>query len=299
MSSQTPGDPKKTVGDGVADTITIYRPHSRHELGLFKTWVVMVRNVWGARELVWQLFKRDFVAGYKKSFIGYGWVFLSPLMGIVSWIFLQHTGMLVPGDVGIPYPAYVMIGSNMWGLFMGLYGAAAATLSAGGGLLMQVNYPHEALLFKQVANALPNYLISLVANVVVLLAFKVVPSWGIVLLPLVALPLFFLAAALGLMVSMISVVAYDVTRVVDVVMGLLMYSTPIIYSPTIGNPLVQAVNHWNPLSYLICSCRDIVIYGRLYHPTGYWIAAGLSLLAFLLAWRLFFVSEERLVERMI
>jgi ABC-type polysaccharide/polyol phosphate export permease len=57
----------------------------RHELGLFRTWAVMARNVWGARELIWQLFKRDLLAGYKKSFIGMAWLFISPLMGIVSW----------------------------------------------------------------------------------------------------------------------------------------------------------------------------------------------------------------------
>lgn len=279
--------------------ITIYRPNMRHELGLFQTWVVMSRNIWGARELVWQLFKRDFLAGYKKSFLGFAWVFISPLVGIVSWVFLQGTGILNPGDVGIPYPAYVIIGTSMWGLFMGFYSAAESTLSAGGGLLMQVNYPHEALLFKQVANHLANFLIAFGMNIVVLLAFKVVPSWGILLLPLVALPLFFLGAAMGLIISMVSVVAYDVSRLVGVGMSILMYSTPIIYSTENGSRLVQTINHWNPLTYLVCSCRDMIIYGRLYHPTGYWIAAAMALFAFLVSWRLFYVSEDKLIERMV
>jgi lipopolysaccharide transport system permease protein len=279
--------------------ITIYRPNMRHELGLFQTWVVMSRNIWHARELVWQLFKRDFTAGYKKSFLGFAWVFISPLMGIVSWVFLQGTGILNPGDVGIPYPAYVIIGTSMWGLFMGFYGAAESTLSAGGGLLMQVNYPHEALLFKQVANHLANFFIAFGMNIVVLLAFKVVPSWGILLLPLVALPLFFLGAAIGLIIAMVSVVAYDVSRLVGIGMSILMYSTPIIYSAENGSRLVQTINHWNPLTYLVCSCRDMIIYGRLYHPTGYWIAAAASLFAFLISWRLFYVSEDKLIERMV
>ena len=50
------------------DRITVYRPNMRHEHGWFECWAVMARNVWGARELIWQLFKRDFFAGYKKSF---------------------------------------------------------------------------------------------------------------------------------------------------------------------------------------------------------------------------------------
>ena len=43
----------------------------RHELGFFETWEVMSRNVWGDRELIWQLFKRDFFAAYRESVVGH------------------------------------------------------------------------------------------------------------------------------------------------------------------------------------------------------------------------------------
>lgn len=282
-----------------SSSITVYRPNMRHEMGLFRTWVVMSRNIWGARELIWQLFKRDLLAGYKKSFMGFAWLFISPLFGIISWIFLYKTGMFNPGELGIPMPAYVLLGTSAWGLFMGFYGSASSTLSAGGGLLMQVNYPHEALLFKQVANQLANYSINFLMNICVLLAFKVVPSWGILLFPLVALPMFFLGSAIGLMVALVSVVAVDLTAFIGIGMSILMYCTPVIYSPQNPSAVVQFLNHWNPLTYLVCSCRDVIVYGRLYHPTGYFISAGVALLAFLVSWRLFYVSEDKLVERMI
>lgn len=209
----------------------------------------MATNVWGARELIWQLFRRDFVGAYKKSWLGFAWFFIMPLMGIVSWVFLQKSGMLKPGDVGIPYPAYVLIGTSMYTLFKQLFG--------------------------------------------------VFPSWKAIFLPLVALPLFFFAAGIGLIASMINVVIVDVSRIIDMALTFGMYLTPVIYSDKIANPIVQTVIKWNPLTYLIGSCRDILIYGRLYKPTGYFITAGLSLLVFLFAWRLFFVSEDKLVERMI
>ena len=282
-----------------ASRITIYRSNMRHELGMFRTWVTMTRNIFGAREMIWQLFKRDFLAGYRKSFMGLAWIFIQPVLGIVSWVFLQMTGMLQPGDVGIPYPAYVLIGTSMWGLFMGFFNSSSGTLSAGVGLLMQVNYPHEALLFKQVAQQLANYIISFGMNIIVLLCFHVTPSWGIVLLPLVAFPLFLLGTAMGLIVSMMSVVAYDLTQFISIGMSMLMYSTPIIYSPNTNNAAVLLINKWNPLTYLICSCRDIVIYGRLYHPAGYFIASVICVFIFLLSWRLFYVSEDKLIERMV
>jgi ABC-type polysaccharide/polyol phosphate export permease len=279
--------------------VTVYRPNQRHDLGFFETWAVMAKNIVNSKELIWQLFKRDFFASYKKSFIGITWIFIAPIAGIISWVFLQKTGMLNPGEVGIPYPVYVLIGTSIWGLFMGFYNSANATLSAGQALVMQVNYPHEALLFKQTAQHLASFIITFVMNIAVLFAFKVMPSWGIILFPLVALPLFFLGAAIGLVTSMISIVAVDVSRIINMAMGLMMYMTPVIYSDKVNSQFAQSVIKWNPLTYLVCSARDIIIYGRLYNPVGYFICVVLCFFLFMVSWRLFFVSEDRIIERMI
>ena len=281
--------------------LTVYRPNMRHEQGWVESWAAMARNTWSARELMWQLFKRDFFAQYKKSFLGYTWAFITPIIGVLSWVFLQMTGMLKPGDVGIPYPAYVLVGTSMWGLFVGFYNSAHTTLGSGRALIQQVNYPHEALLFKQTASQLANFLISFVVNIIVLLAFRVVPSWGILLFPLVALPLFFLGAAMGLLVCMISIVAVDLDRIISIGMRFLMYTTPLIYSNRVPNELVQTVIKWNPLTYLVCSCRDVIIYGHLYEQAvgPYFLCAGVSFLLFLVSLRLFYVSEHKLIERMI
>jgi lipopolysaccharide transport system permease protein len=278
---------------------TVYRPNMRQETGWLRTWGIMGRNVWSARELIWQLFRRDFVGAYKKSFIGLVWIVLTPLIGIVTWVFLQAAGMLNPGNVGIPYGAYVLVGTSMWALFMGFFEAGSSTLQAGESLVMQVSYPHEVLLFKQTAQQVANFVIALALNLVALVCFGVTPSWGVLLLPAVALPLFFLGSAVGLVVSMVSVVAVDISRFVSIGLRFLMFATPVIYSDQIQNPIVREMVRWNPLTYLVCSCRDIVVYGALYHPKGYFLASLLSVVAFALAWRAFYVSEDKLIERMI
>lgn len=286
--------------DRITDQIiTIYRPNQRHKLGFFQTWVVMVNNIISSRELIWQLFKRDFLASYKKSFLGITWIFISPIIGIISWTFLQMTGMLQPGELGIPYPAYVLIGTSIWGLFMGFYSSTVETLTAGAGLAMQVKYSHEALLFKQTAQHLANFSISFSMNILVLLVFGIIPCWKIIFFPVVALPLFFLGAGLGLIVSMIAVVAVDINKMISLTMGLLLWITPVIYSDKVNSSLVQLLIKWNPLTYLVCSARDIIMYGKLYNTTGYIVCTALSILVFLISWRLFYVSEDKLIERMI
>ena len=278
---------------------TTYRANQRHDHGFFQTWRLMANNIATSRSLIWQLFKRDFLASYRKSFLGLTWIFISPVLGIVSWVFLQMTGMLQPGETGVPYPIYVLIGTSMWGLFMGFYESASQTLSAGRGLIFHVNYPHEALLFKQIAQFMAAFLIQFAMNLVMLAVFGVKPSLGIMLLPLVALPLFFLGGAIGLIDSMISIVAVDVHKFIGIVLGLWMWLTPVVYSDQIDQPLVQALMRWNPLTYLVCSARDVMLEGRLYHPWGYALSAGASLFVFMLSWRLFYVSEGKVIERMV
>ncbi len=291
--------------------ITVYRPNQRHEQGLIHTWTIMMRNVWQSRELIWQLFKRDFFAQYKKSFLGLTWIVLMPLFGIISWVFLQMTGVLRPGEVGIPYPAYVLIGTSMWGFFIGLYTSSSQTLEAGRSMIMQVNYPHEAMLFKEMGQQAASFTIILTLNLFVLILLRIFqpggfsiafPNAGILLFPFVILPLFFLAGAMGLIMSMVHIVAVDLSRAVTMVLGLLMYVTPVIYSAeSIENPLSQAIIKWNPLTYLVCSARDVLIYGHIYQHNylAYFISAVFSLIAFLIAWRLFYVSELTVVERII
>lgn len=279
--------------------IKVSYPNQRHDHGWIRTWGVMAGNVWESRHLIWQLFRRDLLSRYKKSFVGYAWIFLAPLVGVVRWVFMQKTGLLQAGEMEIPYPVYVLIGTTMWALFMKFFNSAKNSLRSGRSYMMKVNFAHEALLVKQLARQLTDFSIAFVLNLVVMMAFGVFPSWGIVLLPLVALPLFLLSTAVGLIISMVGTVAVDVSKFVNGGMGLLMFITPVIYADNYENEVVQAITRWNPLTYLVCSCRDMMLYGRLYRPGGYFICVGISVVAFLLAWRLFYVSEHKLVERMI
>ena len=281
------------------DQIILYEPNQRAKIGFLRTWAVMFKNILVARELIWQLFRRDFLMAYKKSFLGISWIFIAPLIGIISWVFMNSTGILNPGEVGIPYPAFVLFSSSIWGFFMGVYSAAAGTLDAGSGIIMQVKYPHEALLIKQTAQHLANFLLSLLFNIVVLVIFGVFPSWKIIFFPIAILPIFFLGAGLGLVASVISVVAIDFRRGFDTFLGLLMYITPVIYSSNVDNPLLQKVMLYNPLTYLIGDVRDMILFGRFDHPDQFIFSAIFALLVFLLSWRLFFVSEEKVIEKMI
>lgn len=293
------GEAKRFMGEDTGQkTVTVYRPNLRLETGTLKSLGLMVANIAASRELIWQLFRRDFFAGYKKLFLGIGWIVLSPIFGILSWVFMNHAGVLKPGNVGIPYPAFVLLGSSFWGLFMGFYQSSAETLNSGAGFILQVKYPHEALLAKQILQQAVNFVINLAVVLLALLLFRVTPSPLILLLPVLVLPMLFLAAGIGLLISVVGVVAQEIRRIADILLGALMFFTPIIYTAdSVGGASAKIVR-LNPLTHIVGGVRDAVVYGRIADLSAFLWTGAASLAFFLLAWRLFYVSEEKIIEKM-
>lgn len=277
--------------------VTVYESTSREKIGFFEGWLIMYRNIVDFREMIFVLFKRDFFSSYKKSFLGMTWIFISPIISVLSWVFINATGLLQPGDVGMPYPAYVLLSTTIWGLFMGFYSAAQGTISAGAGIINQVKYPHEILLVKQIAQFLANFIIAFSVNIVVLLFFGVIPSWKIIFFPIVALPLLFLGVGIGLVVSVFAIVAPEIQKVVDLAMGLLIWITPVIYSPKFNNEFIQSVIYWNPLTHLIGAVRDLIVKGTINNPNEFLLSSLLSLVVIMISWRIFFVTEDKIVEK--
>lgn len=278
---------------------TIYYPNQRHEVGLIRIWKIVAKNVIASKDLIFQLFKRDFVAQYKKSFIGLGWAFIMPIFGIASWVLMQMTGVLKPGDVGVPYPIYVLVGSSCWGLFTDFQSAAGSTLTSAGGMLHQVKFSHEAIFFKQTLLKLANFLISFIFILIGISVFGYVPKWQSIFVPLMIIPIFCYGATIGLIMAMINVVAVDISRIVNKTMQFAIYTAPIIYAPSVDNWFLQLINKWNPLTYLVCSMRDLILYGELYGTEGLMISSSIGIISFMLVWRMFYVSEDKLIERMI
>jgi ABC-type polysaccharide/polyol phosphate export permease len=183
-------------------------------------------------------------------------------------------------------------------MFAGTVTLCSQALSSSSSLILQVKFPHEALLVKQCAQQLAISLLAFVLSLVVLLVFGVMPSWKMVFLPLMLLPIFFLSAGIGLVLSVMSVVVADLERALVYALQLLLYVTPVVYTAKLSQPQLQAILDYNPLTYLIGDTRDLILFGTIAHPDRYAYAALFALGVFLFAWRLFFLSEEQIIEKL-
>jgi lipopolysaccharide transport system permease protein len=283
----------------LSSEIKEYSPYDRFTLPFWKTWGVIFRNIRDSRDLIWFLFLRDLFANYRRSFLGSSWVVISPLLNTLAWVFLNQTGFIDPGELEVPYIVYVLVGTSIWRFFISVYTDASNTLLSSKNIIAQVSYPHEVIFVQKILITLAEFGVTFVINIIVILLFGVGLSWEALYFPLVLIPLLLFGSALGLLVALLGVVIDDFKTVFNFFINMMMWITPVVYSAKLKSALVQAIIPWNPLTYLISSARDIVITGQLYETGSFLIVSGLSLVFFLIALRLFWVSENRLVERLI
>jgi lipopolysaccharide transport system permease protein len=243
------------------------------------------------------LARKDLVSEFRKSVIGSLWLLLLPLFNVVVWVALHAVGMFNPGEMEVPYFAFVLLSMAIWMFFFGYYRITNQLLTKHGKVFLQVRIPPEAILGELLLVQTVNMAIMMVITLVVLVIAGGTLSWGVLLFPLVVLPLVILGVAVGLVFAILRIVAFDIFTVLNRLVELLLFASPVVYAHRTNSEILQTILDWNPLTYLITSARDILIKGTLYEPVTYACCAAGSVLVLLLALRFYFIAHPRVLER--
>lgn len=278
------------------ENITVYCPDRFLKMGFFSVWREMFTGLCRSRELIWRLFLRDFSAKYRQTILGILWAALNPLITIGIFVYLNKSGVFNIASTNIPYPAFALVGLTVWALFSTGLTACSNSIVSAGVLVTKINFPKSSLVISSMGQAVVEFIVRIGLTIVVFLIYRISPSWTAVFLPLIAIPVFLLTLGMGFFLSLLTGVFRDTVSVVTLFSTFLLFLVPVLY-PAPDSGLFAAVNKWNPLSYLIGACRDIVFIGKLTSPAGYCGSSLFSLLIFLFFWRFFHIVEPKIIER--
>jgi len=224
--------------------------------------------------LLKELVKRDLKVKYRRSFLGYLWSLLNPLlmMCVLSFVFSNMFKSTIPN-----FPLYLICGQTLWGFFSEATNMAMFGIIHNGQLIKKVYVPQTIFPLSRVVTSFVNMSFSLIAIVIVMIFTRAAFYWTDLLFWVPLLFLFVFCCGLGMALSAFSVFFRDITHLYGVLTLAWMYATPIFYDPSVLPENVSNVLAWNPMYYYIEFFRELILYGSI--PTwNIWaICIGCSL----------------------
>lgn len=241
------------------------------------------------KPLLNELVVRDLKIKYRRSFLGYLWSLLNPLMmmTIMTMVFSYMFRFDIPN-----YPLYLICGQTLWTFFNESTNTAMHSVLANGQLIRKVYIPKYIFPMSRVLSSFVTMSFSLVAILIVMLVTGVKLTWKILLFPVPLLLLLVFCMGVGMVLSALAVYFRDVLHLYSVVVMAWMYVTPIFYPISALPEKVAFLLQFNPMYHYVTFFRDVVLYGTIPSATVWLGSIGFTVLA-LVAGLLIFRKLQR------
>jgi len=257
----------------------------------------MIRNfqeLWQYRALLWNLTQRELKARYRGSALGFLWTFVNPLllMSVYGLVFGVIQKQTIPH-----YTYFVFVGLLPWIWFSTSVGTGAATISERRDLLTKVRFPAQVLPATVVLTNLVNFLLSLPLMFALGAVFGVWPNVHALAFPLVLFTQLVFTLAVTFIVSALNVRFRDLQHIVQNVLTLWFFVTPVLYIPNAVPEFARRVYLIiNPMAVLINSYQGIFYEHRWPHWRALTLVTLASLALLAVAANVFESRREEFAE---
>lgn len=268
-------------------TETVIRPR--------KGWInIDWAELYRYRELLFFLTWRDILVRYKQTVLGVAWSVLQPVFMMV--VFTVIFGRLAKIDSeGLPYAVYVYAGLLPWTFFSNAVSLSGLSLVSQQALLTKIYFPRLFVPTSSVGAGLVDLAISFLVYGVILAVYGIVPSAGIIWLPLLVVLTVLAALGFGYTLAALTVSYRDFRFLVPFMMQAMMYISPVVYPVT----LVPERYHWllalNPMTGIIGAFRSAVL-GTPWNPTTLIVSTLVTLMLFVFGLFFFRRTERRFAD---
>ena len=224
----------------------------------------LVDECWRYRDLLRLLVTRNLKLKYRRSFLGYVWSVLNPLliMVVMTVVFSTMFSRNIEN-----FPVYLFCGQLLFNFMNNSTHQAISAITGNASLLKKTYVPKYIFTISKITSGLVDFVLSLGALLIVMLVTQAKFSWTILLFPLVILQLYVFCIGLGLFLSQANVFFRDIQYIYNAVTTAWMYLTPIFYPlEALPEQLVWIIKHCNPMYFYVGQFRDLVYAGRLPGP---------------------------------
>lgn len=217
-------------------------------------------NLYNYRELLKSNVKKEIRGKYKGSFLGVLWSFINPLLTVAIYAIIFPYIMRVQDD---NYLIFLICGVIPWTFFTTVMNQGMISIRMNAGIIKKVYFPREILPISVAMSGLVNFFISCIIILVFCIFGGIGISWHLLLLPLIAFIQFCFTLGLILALSAINIYIKDMEYIVQFLVNMLFYATPILYNVTLFPENLRWILNLNPMTHIINAYRDIFMYHQL------------------------------------
>jgi len=217
------------------------------------------------RWLLYELTRREVFDRHAGSVSGLAWTVIQPLaqLAIFSFIFSHVFRAAVPAAYpGVSYTTFVAVALWPWIMFSESVQRGLGAVAANAGLVKKVAMPSELFVYASVAGC---YIVHAAGFLAVLIALRAMgEAIHLASVPyalLLLVPYMVLAAAVGLVLAALQTLLKDVAHATSLVLMIVFYASPILYSLEIVPPDWRRVLGYSPLAYASERLRDVLLAG--------------------------------------
>ena len=248
-------------------------------------------ELWQYRELLYFFVWRDIKVRYKQTVLGALWAIIQPVgTTLLFTVFFGRLGGLSK-QVSGPYPLFVYVGLALWTFFSNAVSLAANSLIGSSHLISKVYFPRLMIPISAIVSGLVDFAISFAFLLVLMVFYGVVPSWGMLSMPLFVLGTILCAAGSGLLLAALIVAYRDFRYVIAFLVQLWLYATPVLYSMNIVPERWRLWYAINPMVGMIDGFRASVLGGPF--PTTIIAMSCVTTLVLLVVGVRYFLHVER------
>lgn len=221
-------------------------------------------SFWARERQTWTLLQtlapREFRVRYRESYLDLAWALITPLVLLAVYGVILTQAFDADGGCA-PYLSAAWVGLVLWTFFSGAVFQASNSLVGSGELVTKIYFPREALPLAEVGVSLVDLALGGATVVIVAGVQGVQPSVTVIAaIPAVVL-LVVWTAAVGVLVSALTVFVRDVAHAVNLGLRAGFFATPVMYDASFLPADLRWIVDVNPVAVAIVAVRESVLCG--------------------------------------